>query len=239
MRKNKFTISQVRHFWDSVGRNYDRYHERGGIHETHFRRFSVSMQYLDLKAGDKVLNVWSRTGEAIPYLRQKQAEILLYNLEASNEFVKVAQARFPGEKFDQTDLEKLPFSDNFFNAILSLETLEHVPHPLLFMSELYRVLRPEGQLVMSVPTSTMEWPMRIYQILVPDHGEGPHRFLFPTSVKKLITDTGFELRLHRGTLLLPAGPTLLRNAADRLMELFQNTFLKNFGLRQFYICRKS
>lgn len=236
--KNKFTIKEVEKFWDQIGKDYEKYHEKEDVGKSHFQRFKIGIPYLNLKPGFKILNIWSRTGEAISFLRKREPNLDIYNLEVSSEFIKVATKNFPNESFKQTDLENLPFQDNFFDAVLSLETLEHTPNPSIFLKELYRVLRPGGQLVMSVPTSTMEWPMRIYQAILPDHGEGPHKFLYPTTVKRLIKEAGFNLHLHRGTLLLPAGPKVLRNFAERCLEIFQHTPLKNFGLRQFYICAK-
>lgn len=233
---NKFTIKEVEKFWDQVGEDYEKYHIKEDVRESHFQRFKIGIPYLSLKPGFKILNIWSRTGEAIPFLRESESNLDIYNLEVSNEFIKVAMKNFPNENFKKTDLENLPFQDNFFDAILSLETLEHTPKPPIFLKELHRVLRPNGQLVMSVPTSTMEWPMRIYQAFSFDHGEGPHKFLYPTTVKKFIKEAGFNLHLHRGTLLLPAGPKALRNIAERCIEICQHTPLKNFGLRQFYIC---
>jgi len=47
--------------------------------------------------------------------------------------------------------EDIPFPENFFDAIVSYEVLEHVEDPVKTMTELYRILKPGGQLVISVP----------------------------------------------------------------------------------------
>jgi len=52
------------------------------------------------------------------------------------------------------DLAHLPFENGTFDMVLCLEVLEHLPEPLLTLQELYRVLRPGGQLYFSVP---MTW----------------------------------------------------------------------------------
>ncbi len=49
------------------------------------------------------------------------------------------------------DVHNLPFDDNSRDAILCLAVLEHVKNPILAMQELYRVLRPEGKLLIYVP----------------------------------------------------------------------------------------
>lgn len=44
-----------------------------------------------------------------------------------------------------------PVSDGAYDSVLCLEVLEHVPDPFKAMSEIGRVLRPGGHLVLSVP----------------------------------------------------------------------------------------
>jgi ubiquinone/menaquinone biosynthesis C-methylase UbiE len=234
---NKFTIEEVREFWDSVADKYENSHVK--IESTHFQRFQEAIKYLDLKPQNRVLNVWSRTGEAIPYLKEKCPTIDLYNLEVSPKFISIATERFPRENIQQTDLAKFDFQDNFFDFVLSLETLEHTPEPWLFLKEINRVLKKGGTLVMSLPPSTAELPNKIYSMFVDDHGEGPHRFLPSKTVKILLKEANFKLIWHKGTLLIPVGPVFLEKFGEKLIHIFQNTFLSEFGIRQFYIACKA
>lgn len=45
----------------------------------------------------------------------------------------------------------LPFSPASFDTVLCTEVLEHVPEPLILMTELSRVLRPGGLLILTTP----------------------------------------------------------------------------------------
>lgn len=47
------------------------------------------------------------------------------------------------------DAENLPFQDNAFDAVTCLEALEFMPHPQRALSELVRVLRPGGVLLIT------------------------------------------------------------------------------------------
>jgi SAM-dependent methyltransferase len=51
----------------------------------------------------------------------------------------------------EADIQNMPLPDNSFDTVLSAEVLEHVPDPAKALSEIYRVLKPGGHLVMSVP----------------------------------------------------------------------------------------
>jgi SAM-dependent methyltransferase len=62
----------------------------------------------------------------------------------------------------------LPFGDNEFDIVLCTEMLEHVPDPQAVLSEIQRVLRPGGRLIMTTP------------FLVPLHEE-PYDFFRYTS----------------------------------------------------------
>ncbi len=49
------------------------------------------------------------------------------------------------------DVTRLPFANGSFDAVLSLDVLEHVPDYQAALREFARVLRPGGELVLSVP----------------------------------------------------------------------------------------
>ena len=233
---NDFTINQVRKFWDEASTIYDQTNKKIGA--AHYQRFTESLKYLDLQANQLVLNIWSRTGNAIPHIR-RVAKVELYNLEASEKMLAIAKNKFPEENFKITDLEKLAFPDNFFDRILSLETLEHTPNPLMLLKEFFRVLKPNGILVMSLPPKTAELPLMLYDIFFDNHGEGPHKFLSSKNVKKMLQQSGLKLKVHKGTLLFPAGPQSLQLAAEKIIEFMQKTPIKELGIRQFYVCEKT
>lgn len=51
----------------------------------------------------------------------------------------------------QNKVEKLPFEDNVFDLIVSLETIEHIDNVESFLKEMKRVLRPGGTIILSCP----------------------------------------------------------------------------------------
>jgi hypothetical protein len=57
-------------------------------------------------------------------------------------------------------------------------------------------------------------------------------------VKKLLKQAGFTLIFHKGSLLIPVGPGFLRRFGEKIINVFQNTFVSEFGIRQFYISKK-
>ena len=54
-------------------------------------------------------------------------------------------------KFQVNDIENLNYDSNSFDRIICFETIEHVPNPVEAIKELYRVLKPGGQLILTTP----------------------------------------------------------------------------------------
>lgn len=235
---NKFTIEEVRRFWDGVAPIYEPSNKSVGY--VHTQRFEKTLEFGQITPGQKILNIWSRTGTLIDYLRKTAGDIEIQNREVSPRMIEIARTKHPQEKFETTDLENLSeFSDNYFDRIISLETLEHVPKPLVFLKELHRVLRPDGLLIMSLPPRGEEIPEFFYNLFFKDHGEGPHQFLWPGEVKNLLHQANLSLLLHKPFIILPFGSDRMVRLSEKVLTfIFGKTPLANFGVRHFYICKK-
>jgi len=60
-----------------------------------------------------------------------------------------------GSRLDGADVamvdEPLPYSDNLFDTVVSMDVIEHVPDPVGWTREALRVLKPGGQLFLTTP----------------------------------------------------------------------------------------
>ncbi|HWE63320.1 MAG TPA: class I SAM-dependent methyltransferase [Chloroflexota bacterium] len=74
-----------------------------------------------------------------------------YGLDASPRFIARARRAAPEIPFALAPAEALPYEDGFFDGVLLLDVLEHVRREERVLAEVYRVLRPGGMLVLSVP----------------------------------------------------------------------------------------
>jgi ubiquinone/menaquinone biosynthesis C-methylase UbiE len=94
----------------------------------------------------------------------------------------------------------LPIEDGSFDLVLCAETLEHVRDVQLFLSEIRRVLQPEGRLAITTPATP--------PLMRPPDPLSPHLRAFTRrSLRKLLTELGFEprsLRRRSRTLLVVA-----------------------------------
>ncbi len=81
------------------------------------------------------------------------------------------------------DICALPFKNNFFDLVLCSEVLEHIPHHKIAISEIVRVLKPDKNLVISVPRYL---PERICWALSDDYRHAPNGHVRIYSIKALV-----------------------------------------------------
>ncbi len=92
--------------------------------------------------------------------------------------------------------------------------------------------------MLSCPPAAVELPLWIYELFLPNHGEGPHRFLSTREVKGLLHAAGLELKIHESTLFIPVGPRLLRRLDPLVERIATKTPLRELGIRQFFVCER-
>src|ERR671910_2722590 len=111
---------------------------------------------LDLRAGEKVLDVAAGNGNATLAAARRWCEVTSTDyvpalLERGRE--RAAAERLHGIDFREADVEALPFDDASFDAVLSTFGCMFAPNPPRVASELLRVCRRGGKIAMANWTS--------------------------------------------------------------------------------------
>lgn len=75
----------------------------------------------------------------------------VYGVEISETGVKMAEKKGIKAIKLNVDEEDLPFEDEYFDAVFAGEVIEHLYDPDHFLDEVYRVLKPNGLLVITTP----------------------------------------------------------------------------------------
>jgi 2-polyprenyl-3-methyl-5-hydroxy-6-metoxy-1,4-benzoquinol methylase len=103
-----------------------------------------------LDRGARVLDVACGDGFGCRMMAPKAREMVGVDLDPSTINAARGHAVPAGVRYEVGDVTRLGFPDGYFDAVTSMETLEHVsPEPTL--RELVRVLRPGGRLMLSTP----------------------------------------------------------------------------------------
>lgn len=118
-----------------------------------------------LKAGDVVLDVACGGGYGSEILVDAGAK-KVYGIDIDQKTIKEAESRYDSSKihFLSGDAEKINFPSNFFDFIVSFETMEHLEKPREFLKEAKRVLKRGGIFVLSTPNRDVNKFQILYMI---------------------------------------------------------------------------
>lgn len=97
----------------------------------------------------RLLDAGCSYGYATRFYAEKCSEV--YAVDISSELIEIAKSKYPNINFSVASLEKLPFPDDYFDAIVLSDVLEHINDPISALNELYRVLKIGGDIIITVP----------------------------------------------------------------------------------------
>ena len=174
-------------------------------------RFRTAMRLAQVRPGSAVLDVGSKNGDLRGYLpipyRYQGMDIAP---EFAAPYVLVRDV-----------CDGLPFEDAHFDYVFLLEVLEHTKRPCDVLTEVYRVLRPSGLCLVSVPN-----PYHVKELLWNLFGVADRQGHCYSWTKQTITRLGQMCGLVRtgyaGTYLtppLPAPALLARSICYRFAKL--------------------
>ncbi len=137
-------------------------------------------QLSGIKSGDKVLDVGCGTGNlaiAAKKITGDKGEVV--GIDPSSEMIGFASKKAAKAgldiKFQTGAIEKIPFSDNSFDVVLSTLMIHHLPGDELKLkgfSEIHRVLKPEGCLLVV----DIDAPNTLIAFLISHHKTSPRQY---------------------------------------------------------------
>jgi ubiquinone/menaquinone biosynthesis C-methylase UbiE len=174
--------------------------------------------------------------------------------------VEAARKAHPDIIFHVGDAERLPFDSNYFDGVFMNEVFEHVSDETRTLSEIHRVLRPDGRLIVispnrffpfeghtvhigkwtsSVPTPLIPWlPKAITDRWV------TARNYWPKQLRRLIGSNGFTVIEHGFIMPVFEGypwvPQLVATKfRSHLRWIDQFPGIRSFGVSNLVIARRS
>jgi demethylmenaquinone methyltransferase/2-methoxy-6-polyprenyl-1,4-benzoquinol methylase len=130
--------------FDAVAKNYDRTNSvLSGGNAILWR--AAMVRAVAPVAGERILDVAAGTGTSSAALQKNGASVVA--LDFSPGMVAEGRRKHSKVEFIEGDAEKLPFGDNEFDAATISFGLRNVNNPKAALSEMYRVLKPGGRVV--------------------------------------------------------------------------------------------
>jgi ubiquinone/menaquinone biosynthesis C-methylase UbiE len=119
---------------------------------TGLRRYQLAVE--QMKVNGRVLDVACGAGYGTALLASKGAKMAI-GVDLSIEALRYCQQKYCdyGTYFALMDARHLAFPDHSFDTVVSLETIEHIPDPNTFLSEIARVCTDSGLVIISTPNA--------------------------------------------------------------------------------------
>lgn len=152
-----------------------------------------------------ILEIGCGYGAYIPLLAN-YAKILV-EMDIDEQYLNITKSKYekyyPNVKFIVGDAHKLPFEDNTFDVVILIEVFKHLENPKQVLSEISRVLKPNGTLIFTVPNKY--FPFYIHAIIVNRKIGSPVGFpllnYLPRSIRKKIGSAECYSKKEIATLL--------------------------------------
>ncbi|NIJ67752.1 glycosyltransferase [Xanthomonas sp. 60] len=153
--------------------------EHGVIRQEHMHRYACCLPLVEGKA---VLDIASGEGYGSAMLAARAKSVV--GVDISNEAVKHAAVRYASISnldYVQGSAAAIPLASDSVDVVVSFETIEHLRGQEEMLSEIRRVLRPDGVLVMSSPNK------EVYSDRAGYHNEYHVKELYLTEFTDLIS----------------------------------------------------
>lgn len=139
-------------------------------------------------------------GEIIKAMKEINPGARYVGLDVSGEALSEARKNLPRGRFEKIEEgERFPLDDKSVDFIFTSEVIEHVYDTENAVSEMFRILKPGGRMVMTTPYHCFVKNLLIVLLNFNKHFNptGPHiRFFTKKTLFGLLKKYGFKVRKH-------------------------------------------
>lgn len=182
----------LEHEWDDVTNTF----ETDRRLEILFNRF---LKDVDL-SGLKFLDGGSGGGHFSAEAVRRGAQVT--SLDVGEALLSQVERRCESTRVVGSVLD-LPFEDRFFDVVFSSEVIEHTPDPQLALTELARVVKPNGLILVTSPCKLWQPVVRAASALKLRPYQGNENFIWPRTGARILRENGIEMLEVSGFNILP------------------------------------
>ncbi len=142
--------------------------------------------------GKNILDLGCGNGNVL-----KRLEGRGYNLcgvDLSEKMIKEAEKNVNGKaELKIGDSENIPYEDNRFDVVICNASFHHYTNPEKALSEIKRVLKDNGTLILGDPTRSSKLYLKIINYTIKFSDGGDYKIYHKDEIKKLLNDNGFTV----------------------------------------------
>ena len=180
---------------EEIARGYDAITEKIAMHDGFYEECLA--MHSDYRGA--ILDVGCGQGLLLKKLRTRAAQgSTFFGVDISPKLCEIARKNNPEATITVGDVEALTYADNSFDIITMTEVLEHLLDFNKALSEIHRVLKSGGILIVSVPNR--DWASYDFYDKIRNHSMQPvddHYFRF-AEVSDLLSNNNLRIVKYRG-----------------------------------------
>ena len=126
---------------------------RESLLEYHRHLFAYEEAARRLVASSRVLEVGCGGGYGAQLMASRGFRVTA--VDPSMQAVRYSATRYPTVRFAAASGTTLPFAEGAFDAVVSMQVIEHIDDARAYLRELRRIVRPGGQIVLTTPNRAL------------------------------------------------------------------------------------
>jgi len=204
--------SSITDFFDKMAENRNSVIAKNIIVEYEQEKRSEGIiSFLNPQIGELILDVGCGNARDFIHILKKGGRIIGVDLssrmidEARRELEK--HSSLGGFELKTGDVTKLEFPDAYFDKVIASEVIEHIPDWKKSLSEMLRVLKPNGELIISTPNKRSWYGFDryiVYEKILRRKWEHPYdQWKTYHELEHALTKCGFTIVAKRGICYIP------------------------------------
>lgn len=149
-----------------------------------------------LKRGERILDIGCGWGDFLFHMEKKGYRG--YGVDVSEEACRISRTKVKGI-IRKGHVQDCNFPSDYFHVVTMWHVLEHIPDPIKVLQEIYRILKEDGHLIISVPNiECISFKIAKSKWQVLDFPRHLYHFS-PSTLRFLLSNAGYNVSIVNHT----------------------------------------